>query len=465
MASKLLFWLKPFNTIVIGSLWWVFLMLIVFFVPFLRVWWWLFFPLFLSIELRKLYLWWISWDFNYAGRNWVVLELVPPKEVLIPLKAMEDVFTVMWGPLYNEANWRERWCEGDLAYAPGWMSWEITSFEGKLHFYVRVMSSNRLSLETILYNHYPELEIREVPDYTKNVPQNIPNEEWNVYGEDFVYGRKPDAYPLRTYEKFFEPQGEKISAEEKRIDPISSLLEMMSKLGPGEQFWLQFITMCISDKHEPSFRKEAENEIAKITKRPVAHKKTFFEEIKDMMWNIVVGPKKEGSGEKATYKWLEASKTEDGVDREMMLTPGEREVLTEIENKIKKPIFRTVIRGVYVAKRAQFNASHKILTRSYFNHFQTQNLNYLRFSTVTRPKTHYVFRKSIPFIRTRRMFRNYVLRFTPLFPDRKKECSILNTEELATIFHFPFKVTGLVSPTMERVQSKKGGPPPNLPTE
>jgi hypothetical protein len=40
---------------------------------------------------------------------------------------------------------------------------------------------------------------------------------------------------------------------------------------------------------------------------------------------------------------------------------------------------------------------------------------------------------------------------------------ILNTEELATIFHFPIKVTGLVAPTMTRVESKKGGPPPNLP--
>ncbi len=461
--SDYFFWLRPINKIFLGSFWWVFLMLIVFFVPFLRVWWWIFAPLFLSIELRILYLWWINWDYAYAEKKWIMLEIIPPKEVLVPIKAMEDIFTNMWGPLYFPPNWREKWCEGELADGPGWMSWEIASIEGKLHFYIRVMQAYKVTLETALYGHYPELEIHEVQDYTKNVPQNIPNEEWDVYGEDFILGR-PAPYPIRTYEKFFEPQGEKISAEEKRIDPISSLLELMSKLGPGEQFWLQFITIAVSDREEPAFKKNAEEIISKISKSPVKHAKTFLEEFTEVLYHLVMGPKKEGSGEKATYKWLETAKTEEG-DREMVLTPGEREILTEVENKRKRPIFRTNIRGVYVAKRENYQSAHRILTRSYFAHFQTQNLNFIYFSKATRPKTHYVFRTSIPFIRTRRMFRNYILRFTPLFPNRRRELALLNTEELATLYHFPLKITGLVAPTMARVESKKGGPPPNLPTE
>jgi len=443
----------------VGSLWWVFLMLVVLIVPFLRPWWWIFFPLFLSIELRVLYLWWIRWDFAAAKTKWVMLEIVPPKEVLVPLKAMEDVFANMWGPLYAPPNWREQWCEGDLPDAGNWMSWEIASIEGNLHFYIRVSQAYKLSVETALYGHYPELEIHEVSDYTKNVPQNIPNAEWDVYGEDFIFQR-PDPYPIKTYEKFFEPQGEKISAEEKRIDPISSLLELMSKLGPGEQFWLQFTISSVSGKEEPIFKSEADKIITKITKRPVKKSKTLLDEVSQVAYDVVIGPKKEGD----VYKWVELTKTEEG-DRELLLTPGEREILTEVENKIKKPYFRTNIRGVYVAKRENYSSAHRILSRSYFAHFHSNNLNSLRFSNATRPKTHYFFRTSIPFIRTRRQFRNYVQRLTPLFPDRRREMIILNAEEMATIYHFPIKITGLVAPTMTRVESKKGGPPPNLPTE
>ena len=177
-----------------------------------------------------------------------------------------------------------------------------------------------------------------------------------------------------------------------------------------------------------------------------------------------MGPQKIGSGEKATFKFLEA-KVSESDEREMVLTPGEREVLTELEGKLKKPVFRANIRGVYVAKRENWRPSHRILARSYFAHFQTQNLNYLRFSISTRPKTNYVFRRRIPFLRSRRMFRNYILRFPSYFPDWIKEVPVLNPEEMATIFHFPLKITGLVLPTMTRVESKKGGPPPNLPTE
>jgi hypothetical protein len=44
----------------------------------------------------------------------------------------------------------------------------------------------------------------------------------------------------------------------------------------------------------------------------------------------------------------------------------------------------------------------------------------------------------------------------------RRSIAILNTEELATIFHFPIKV---YIPTVPRVEAKKVGPPPTLPTE
>ena len=383
--ANLFFWAKWIDKIVLGALWWVIIMAIILWVPFMRPWWWIFLPICLSIELRKLYAWWISWDYAYAKTKWVVLEMIPPKEILTPLKAMEDVFGVLWATVSDKANWREKMFEGRLGDAPDWMSLEIVSVEGKLHFYARILQAHRSVFESTLYNHYPELEIHEAPDYTKDVPQNIPNQEWDVYGEDFIL-RQEAALPIKTYEHFFEPQGEKITAEEKRIDPLNSLLESMARLGKGEQFWLQYILSGTSDASEPGFKEMANALIEKIKKRPFKKKTGFMDEVLVAINNIIFGPQKVGSGEKATYKWLEAGKTESG-ESEMVLTPGEREKLQMIENKLRKPLFRTTIRGLYVAKRENWKASHRILTRAYFAHFHTSHLNSIGFYPPTRPKT------------------------------------------------------------------------------
>lgn len=436
-------------------------MLAVFALPFTRPWWWLFAPLFLSMELRVLYLWWVGWDFDYSKVKWVILEIIPPKEILVPLKAMEDVYANMFGPLIDSANFRELWCEGELGEAPYWMSWEIVSIEGTVHFYARVMSQHRTTLESALYSHYPELEIQEVPDYTKNVPQNMPNEDWDLYAEEYVSSGSA-VYPIKTYEKFFEPQGERISAEEKRIDPINSLMEAMSRLGQGEQYWVQFIISALGEREgAEDFGKEAEAIISKITKRPVKKEKTLWSDLMDLAYNLVIGPKKEGSGEKATYKWLESGVSEEG-EREMLMTPGERATVTEIEDKMKKPIFRTTVRGMYLAKRENSRGSNGKLLRSYISRFNTGSCIF-KFDGSTRTKVHYLFRKRRVFLRARRMLRNAVLRFPAYFPDRGKGCALLSTEELATLFHFPFKISSLAFPTVERVEHRKGGPPPNLP--
>jgi len=438
--------------------WWVILMAIVFWVPFLRPWWWIFAPMFLSIELRKLYLWWIAWDFDYPKIKWVMLEIIPPKEVLVPIKAMEDIFSILFNAVSDQANFREIWCDGRLENTPDWMSFEIVSIEGEIHFFARVNSNIQSILETALYSHYPELEIHEASDYVKSVPQDIPNNEWDVYGEDFILGRE-SAYPIKTYEKFFEPQGEKISAEEKRIEPMNSLLESLAKLGQGEQYWMQIIIHGLYDKDEPGWKEEGKKIIDKLSKRPTKKKKGLISEIIGTLLSIILGPTKEELGGKTK------SVISDEGEREMVLTPGEREIITEVENKLKKPVFRTNIRGLYIAKRENWNPLNRVITRGYMSHFSTNNMNFLRFGLATRTKVHDILRKRRVFLRARKIFNNAVSRLTPLFPDRRSECAILNAEELATIFHFPIKITGITLPNIVRVESKKGGPPANLPID
>ena len=119
------------------SFWWLILFLVILWIPFLRVWWWVFLPLMLQAQLKELYIWWLSWDYDYAKTRWVVLEVVPQKETEVPVKAMEDIFSVVW-PVYDGANFREKWVDGELDNGPYWFSCEIASIEGRIHFYFRI---------------------------------------------------------------------------------------------------------------------------------------------------------------------------------------------------------------------------------------------------------------------------------------------------------------------------------------
>ncbi len=177
-----------------------------------------------------------------------------------------------------------------------------------------------------------------------------------------------------------------------------------------------------------------------------------------------MGPKKEGSGEKASYEWRVSQEPESEGEREMLLTPGERKTLTEIEDKLRKPIYRTAIHGLYIAKRENWKSSNGKLMRAYASHFSTNNTT-LKFDGDTRTKVHYLFRKRRVFLRARRILRNAILRFPPYFPNRGKGCVFFSTEELATLFHFPVKLSNLAFPTVERVEHRKAGPPSNLPIE
>jgi len=432
----------------------------------LKNWWWFFLPIILVFPFKFLYSWWVRWEVWYKKNKWILIEIKPPKEILKPFRAMEDIITVLWG-VYDSANWRERWCEGEFPRGPYWFSFEMASIGGKIHFFMRILEVWRDMVEASIYSYYPEAEISLVEDYTKYVPQDIPNKEWDLYSEDYSL-MKDDVYPIKTHSTFFEERPE-VTKEEKRLDPLNSLLEAMAKIKPAEQIWFQITAAPITNNDIPwiSRGKKIAN---KIAKRPVEKAtKPILQEAAEILI----------SGEPAEPPPKEESFL---IAPELRLTPGEKEILRGIENKISKQGFKAWIRMIYLYKRDEphFIGNYKII-RSYFNHFMTENLNTLIYWGPTRTRIHYWMRNRRLYLRKRKQFRNYIERLPSLFPRTMlgepffpfgiaprgpgiRGTIVLNSEELATIYHFPAKITAL-APAITPIEAKKGGPPPGLPIE
>ncbi|MBZ9572890.1 hypothetical protein KJA17_01710 [Patescibacteria group bacterium] len=412
----------------------------------LKTWWWVLLPAILYFPLRFIYLWWVQWDIWYKEQEWILLEVKAPREILKPFRAMEDVLSRIWG-IFDAPNWRERWLWGE-PLLPYWFSLEIVSIEGEIHFFIRALEAHRHTIESAIYAQYPEVEISQVPDYTKNIPQDIPNKDWDLYGEAYQMG-KEDYFPIKTYSKFFEERPEVVK-EEKRIDPVLSLLESMVKLGKGEQFWFQIIAVPITDKQVPYIRKGKEM-VNKLVFRAPKRKKSMVGEAAEF---LITG--------RPPGVPPEEEKKEMIIPPEMKLTPGEREIVQGIENKIAKYAYRATVRGIYLARKDAFNAPHRLTARAYMNHFSTANLNFFVYWPRTRTRVHYWARKARLYLRKRKIFRSYIRRLSPLFPfPPGKGAYVLSNEELATIYHFPYQV---IIPGVARVEAKRGGPPP-IPTE
>ncbi|GAI18321.1 unnamed protein product, partial [marine sediment metagenome] len=66
---------------------------------------------------------------------------------------------------------------------------------------IRIPEKNRDSAESAIYSQYPEAEISIADDYTKYIPQDIPNKDWDLWGSDYKL-LKENPYPIKTYLKF-----------------------------------------------------------------------------------------------------------------------------------------------------------------------------------------------------------------------------------------------------------------------
>lgn len=415
----------------------------------LRNWWWVFLPI---VFYRPFLFFLLLWrrQINIKKKKSVLLNIKIPKDVTKPLRAMEEVFSSFWGNVYSSPDWWKKWVDGETLHS---FSLEIVGLGGHgIYFYVRILDSDRNAIESAIYSQYPDAEISEVYDYTRSVPQNIPNKNWDIWGCDFQLV-KSDVYPIKTYSKFFEPMGERITKEEKRIDPLNVLLEGMSKLGPGEQIWVQILATPVANK-DNNYIDRGKEEIGKLLKRP--GKAVLKPMIQEALEIIISG--------------APASSPKESSSSEVKLTTGEKDVVDAVENKISKYAFASNIRFIYLAKKDVFFKPQIKSVFSFFSQFGGANINGTkpRKETSCNISKHWFLPKNLfldrrIYLRKRKIFRNYVKRVPALFP-RGNGSYILNTEELATLYHFPGRIVA-PSPIISRVEVKRGEAPSGLPIE
>jgi hypothetical protein len=382
---------------------------------------------------------------RHAGNGWlalqndIFLEIIPPREIEKSPKIMESFFNALAA---TDAG-MNKFAEYALGKMNPYFSLEIAGIEGKAHFYIRTPAGFRELVESGLYAQYPDLEIIQVDDYTQNVPANIPNEEWTLWGADWTL-LQPDAFPIKTY-KYFD---EDITG--KMIDPLANYLEIISALGPDQQVWIQYIIQM----DRPGWKtwgKEQIDEFLGNTVNAPGFGTRLWHDIKDIFKNI---PK--ALFGQPEMKGLEAP-TPNEIPVMQRLTPGEQKTLTAMEEKIEKNIFTTKFRMIIVGKKANFNGVNIAGIVSMLKEFSDTSTN--EFMPVDRTKTYadYINTEARKAVRMRRILERYRER------DDVGETFKFSTTELATVFHMPDM--SVISPSVQFTENKFGTAPINLPVE
>ncbi len=407
-------------------------------VNFILTWWYLLLIIFLVIVLPDL--WLFSRREKYKKNlKWALLRISVPKIPTTPYKAMEQIFAAMHSMYSFGILWKQKWFKGVVE---NWASFEIVGRNGELEFYVRVLESFRNTVESAVYSQYPDAEIVLVPpedDYVNQFGTLTLKEDYDIWGSDFILARD-DAYPLRTYEYFDHLM------EEKRIDPLALLSEAVSNLKPAENVWIQILIRATGD----GWIKKGQKLAAELMGEKSASKSGLGKALDSLIEFVknffiaFVRPPEWGEGDKA------------GEAKNKNLSPGNRKIVEAVENKISKIGFETVIRFVDVNKKDDFVRDNINAVMGFLRQFNTNNLNSLRPNLATMPIAKKPFKKMKVDHKKKMLFLNYRLREFP------SKFSILNVEELATIYHLP--LASVKAPTVERVLTKKGRPPANLPT-
>ena len=389
------------------------------------------------------------------GMTWALLEIEVPRDIEKSPMAMELIFTNSMYHASQKGIW-EIWIQGAPHF---WFSLEIAGIDGHVHFYIRSPSRIRDLVETQIYAQYPQAKVKEVEDYTLVVPFNAPNNDWYIWGAEWTL-LNHDALPIRTYKDYGldEPSDKELL----KIDPLTPTIEYLGALKRGQQVWIQHVV-------RPSLKSYHGHGHG-----APAHHGWVTEAQAEM--DRMLEPYRQ-------YRLQEAGPKAGTFASEVRPPRTIEEKMEKIREKISKLGFDVGIRLVCVGEAKycsldDFNSLRRS-SRLMFRQFNAPDSNSLvrinaaQFDSLYADPTGLVLWK----LKNRmlnwyrhRIFYHPPLWFSFKYPKIIEEfsaakplkISVLNVEELATLYHFPGQVSQ--APSFKRIESRVAKPPSNLPT-
>ena len=290
-------------------------------------------------------------------------------------------------------------------------SFEIVAHEGLITFYVAVNKRMQAYTEQQILAQYPHAQIEEIEDY------NVFHAKGAITGNYIVF-KRPFYLPIKTYKKF-------------EADPLNAVTNMLSKLEGEDSAVIQIIVRSARRKWHKAGKKLA----SKIQQGKSAEKA-----MGESKFLKALGEFKEAALPQTPKPGQALPKTGEPY----RLSPMESEMIKGLEEKTSKAGMDVNIR-IIVSSPVKDRA--EMLLENINNVFNQYNIYEYGNSFKVRKAS-----SKAGFIHDF-IYRNF----------KKSYGLILNTEEMASVFHFPLPSTE--TPNIRWLEARKAPSPVNIPKE
>jgi hypothetical protein len=384
------------------------------------------------IPISLLYLSWKLWvsyvrESWLSSVKWVLLEIRVPKEVFKSPAAMELALSNALSQGGGVANNYQKYWQGRLI---NWFSLEIVSLGGEIHFLIRTPAGFRRIIESQIYAQYPQAEIFEVSDYVEEAINDMHKREWALWGTEFKL-TKDDPYPIKTYVDYGLDKSVGSTEENQKIDPITPMIEWMGGIGPNEQVWFQIIVR-----------------VSKWTYRKPG---------------LMGGYQDYQAKTKDVLKELKAKFEPTGDDqfKRLAMTEEDKMAISAINRTLTKQGFDCGIRAIYLAPKENFDGMNITGLTGIMKQYNSFTLNGFKPDNPTAFDYPWQDPTGVKAVNKKREMLDAYAQRSWFYPPYVRSHFVLTSEELATIFHFPGRVSE--TPSLGRIESNKSEPPTNLP--
>ncbi len=351
--------------------------------------------------------------------DWVFLEIFMPKESSDDkdkqkseeekknmIGIAEQLFTTL-----SESGESKGWLAGKDYY-----SFEIASTDKKISFYVNCPRHLQQLVEKQIQAQYPHAFIEEIKGYNPFIKGGQLEIEELQLAKQYVY-------PFRTYKNI-------------ETDPLNALTNAMSKLMENEGAAIQFILSPAGTAWQGKPRHMA-LEIQQGKSPEYVEKGHLARLFSGLMHGVGKSISGGGSGQQSNNH-----KDLSGVYSPINLTPMQQEIVKRLEEKASRPGYRVNVR-IVTSSGIPGNAKiHMRNILSAFLQFNMPPFNGFKVLKVNKSDA----------------LKDFIFR---IFRDSGK--SIINTEELASLWHLPTPF--IETPNIKWLTSKKAPPPINIPTD